>query len=991
MSNLLVTRATRLLSCLLVPLLLLYMPAEAQNRKITGRVTATDNQNPLAGVTVTVKGTSSGTTTDANGEFSLTAPLTAKTLVLSYIGFETQEVAVGTGRIMVGLRPSSHAMDEVVVVGYGTQKRGEVTSAISTVKASDFNQGGALNAMDLVQGKVAGLEIVRTSGDNPNSGVSIQLRSATSLTGTNSPLIIIDGIPNGNLDLLQQDDIASFDVLKDGSAAAIYGTQANGGVIIVTTKKGRSGPVHFDYSTYFKKDFILRKPDFLSPSQYRGLAASGKIDSQYVTGIYDANTNAFDSLVNHDNLTTYHQLAMSGGNDNVSYRASIFYSNLEGIAIANARKQYGGRFSMTAKGLDNRFHAQFDLAQNFNKANMEGGGQWLAAETRIPTLPIHDSINHFYTSKNSSNPVSDIAQTMYTRDQGTSSADAALSLDIWKGISVGISGSVMRNSYIDNQYADLNSDQSLYNNDQYPGGGYAYKGTDVTLDYNSNPTISYTRTFGGRHHVSAIGGYQYTYHTETSFSEDNRGFLSDDNQDNNIGAGQALADGRADMSSYKESEVLISYFARANYNFADKYFLQVSVRRDGSSKFGANDKWGNFPAISGGWDIAREDFMSHQKIFDDLKLRLGYGVTGNSGIPPYQSLVVLGTGGQYAFPDGVYRQTYGPANNPNPNLKWERKAETNLGIDFSLLHGRVTGTIDGFYRKTTDLLYNYTAQLPPYIQSSIYTNVGAMASKGIEVTLSGNVVKNRDFTWRMDVTASHASNKMLSFSNQLYHFSYLTTGGIPGPGALGNALRIDSNGAIGNFYGKKFAGLDANGHWLFYKADGKTKVGIQDYDPSLDDRVIGNAIPKFIFSWTNTFYYRNFDLRVFFRGRLGNKILNTMDLTYGNQENLPNNVLASALGKYGALHDTYEFSDYYLQPGGFLKLANVTLGYTFKLHNNYIRSLRLYASGNNLLLFTKYSGGDPDLVDDTGLAPGIEGQGAYPSTRDVAVGLNLGF
>lgn len=991
MSNLLVTRATRLLSCLLVPLLLLYMPAKAQTRKITGKITATDTNNPLAGVTVTVKGTSTGTTTDASGEFSLTIPAGAKTLVLSYIGFETSEVSIGTGRVVVGLRPSSRAMDEVVVVGYGTQKKGEVTSAISTVKAADFNQGGAFNAMDLVQGKVAGLEVVRTSGSNPNSSPALQIRGAVSLTGTNGPLVIIDGIPNGNLDLLQQDDIASFDVLKDGSAAAIYGTQANGGVIIVTTKKGHSGPVHFDYSTYAKKDFILRKPDFLSPSQYRYYASIGKIDSGYVTGQYDANTNAFDSLVNHNNLSLYHELSMSGGSENVNYRASIYYENFEGIAIANARKQYGGRFSMFAKGLDNRFHAQFDLAQNFNKANLEGGGQWLAAETRIPTLPIHDSINHFYTSKNSSNPISDIAQTMYTRDQGTNSADGSLNLDVWKGISVGASGSVMRNSYIDNQYADLNSDQSLYNNDQYPGGGYAYKGTDVQLDYNFNPTINYTRTFGGAHHVSAIAGYQYTYHTETSFSEDNRGFLSDDNQDNNIGAGQALADGRADMSSYKEAEVLISYFARANYNFNDKYFLQASIRRDGSSKFGANHKWGNFPSLSGGWDIARENFMAHQKIFDDLKIRLGYGATGNSGISPYQSLVQLSTGGQYAFPDGVYRQTYGPANNPNPDLKWEKKSETNLGIDFSMFHGRFTGSIDGFYRKTTDILYNYSAQLPPFVQSTLYTNVGAMENHGIEVTLGGTVVKNRDFTWKMDATASTAANKMLSFSNQTYHVSYLYTGGIPGPGALGNAERIDSNGNIGNFFGKKFAGLDANGAWLFYKKDGKTKVGIQDYDPSQDDRVIGNGIPKFLFSWTNTFFYKNFDLRIFLRGRLGYKILNTMDLTYGNQENIPNNVLTSAFGKYAALHDTYEFSDYYLQPGGFLKLANLTLGYTFKMHNNYIRSLRLYASGNNLLLFTKYSGGDPDLVDDTGLAPGIEGQGAYPSTRDIAIGLNLGF
>ncbi|TDW96889.1 SusC/RagA family TonB-linked outer membrane protein [Dinghuibacter silviterrae] len=978
---------------LFLALSVLAAAASAQTRKISGKVTAAGTNEPLAGVTVQVKGADAGTRTNAEGAFTLTVRDNVKTLVLTSVGYTSQEISVGANDfVTVSLQLATRSLNEVVVVGYGTLKREEITSAVASVKPEDFNQGGARNALDLIQGKVAGLEITRTGGTNPNTGVSIQLRSATSLTGSISPLVIVDGIPGGNLDLLQQDDIASIDVLKDGSAAAIYGTQANGGVIIVTTKKGHAGPPRFDYSTYFRKDFVWRKPDFMTAAQYRQRALSGlypNLTPIYTEGQYSANTDMFDSLVNKDNLTQYHNLSMSGGTENTSYRASIYYSDLEGIAQANSRRQYGARFSIDQKGMGGRMTGHVDLVTNFNKANLEGGGQWQEALSRIPTLPIHDSTGAFYTSKLTSNPISDIAQTTYLRDQSTNSADASLGLEVYKGLKVAAFGSVMRDSYNDNEYEDLNSDASLYNG-TYPGGGYAYQGNTVVTDYAFTPTVEYNHEFGVSHHVNAVAGYNYQYHTETDISMSNQGFINDVTTDNNIGIGQALADGKASEYSYKEAEILIAFFGRVNYSYLDRYFFQASLRHEGSSKFGANHKWGDFPAVSAGWDITREVFMRHTRIFTDLKLRAGYGVTGNSGIAPYQSLVTLTTGGQYAYPDGVYRQTYGPGNNPNPNLKWEKKAETNVGVDFSLLNARLTGSVDVFYRKTTDLLYNYTTQLPPYVQSSIYTNVGSMSSKGIELTLGGTVIKQRDFTWKMDVTGSYTTNKMISFSNSLYQFSHLDLGGISGPGALGNALRIDQGGAIGNFYGKRFAGFDTSGHWLFYKADGKTKVPLSGITQS-DYTILGNGIPKYILSWTNSFVYKNWDLRIFFRGRFKYKILNTMDLDYGNKFTLPGNVLNSAFGKYNQLNDTYEYSDYYLQPGGFLKLDNVTVGYTFRIRTPLIRSLRLYASGSNLAIITKYKGNDPDFVEDTGLTTGIDSQNAYPDTRSFLLGLNLGF
>ena len=965
----------------------------AQDRQLKGKVVGSAMKEPLQGVTVRIRGSNTGTTTQPDGTFSLTVHDTV-TLVFSFVGFESQEFPVRStdSVINVSMRAANKSLDEVVVIGYGTQRRKDVTSAVASVKAEDFNQGGARNAMDLVQGKVAGLTITRTGGSNPNTGVSIQLRSATSVSGANGPLIVVDGIPGGNLDLLQQDDIASIDVLKDGSAAAIYGTQANGGVVLVTTKRGRKGPTRFDYSTYFRKEFISRKPDVLSASDYRAKVASGlypKLTNTYITDPYTANTDMYDSITNHENLSQYHNLAMSGGSDDFSYRASVYYSRLEGIAIANGRTQYGARLALNGKGLNGRLTTQIDLVTNYNKANLNGGGQWESALARIPTLPIHDSTGHYYFSKLSSNPVADMAQSFNTRDQATNSADAKFDLELIKGLKASIFGSVMRDSRNDDQYQQLLSAASQ-NNDQYPGGGYAYKGSTVITDYTVTPTLEYNRNLGSDHHLSALAGYNYQYHVESDDHMDNRGFFNDVTTNNNIGIGQALADGKANEYSYKADNRLIAFFGRVTYNFQERYFLQASLRHEGSSKFGVNHKWGNFPAVSAGWDLTKEGFMRDVSFVSNLKLRGGWGITGNSGIDPYQSLVTLSTGGQYGYPDGVFRQTYGPANNPNPDLKWEKKAEANIGVDFTMLHSRLSGSIDVFRRRTSDLLYNYNTQLPPFVQSSIFTNVGVFVSKGIELTLTGSVVQSKDFRWRMDATASTTNNRMESFSNSIYKLSHLDVGGIGGPGALGNALRIDEGGAIGNFYGKRYAGLDSAGHWLFYKADGKTKVSLGEVGES-DKAILGNAIPKLYLSWTNSFVYKDFDLRIFFRGRFGYKILNTLDMDYGNLSTLPGNVLKSAFTKYAAINDTYQYSNYYLQPGGFLKLDNVTLGYTFRLHSDYIRNLRVYFSGNNLAIFTKYKGNDPDFVEDTGLTPGIDGQGAYPSTRQFLFGLNLGF
>jgi TonB-linked SusC/RagA family outer membrane protein len=986
------------LQCTILLLLLMASrTADAQKRTIRGTITSGATNESLPGVTINVKGEKFGTSTAADGSFTLQVNAGDKVLLLSSVGYEPQEVPIpNNGQLTIAMRPGkSSSLGDVVVIGYGNIKREDLTSAVTTVKPEDFNQNGARNVLDLIQGKVAGLTLTRTAGTDPNSSPSIQIRTATSLEGSIAPLIVVDGIPGGNLDLLQQDDIASFDVLKDGSAAAIYGTQANGGVIIVTTKKGRAGTTHYDYNTWASRQFVRYKPDFLTPSEYREKISQGLIPSSLGDGIYTGNTNAFDSVVNHSNLSNYHELAMSGGSANSSYRAAVYYSNLEGLGKADSRRQYGARFSTTQKGMQGRLEAQADVATNYNMANLLGGGQWLNALTRIPTLPIHDSTGKFETTPLIDNPVSDLAQESYVRDQSTNSGDARFSLELWKGIKAAVSGSIIRDSYVDNEYDDLNSDASIYDS-YYPGGGYAYQGSSISTSYVFTPTLEYGGSFAGKHNISAVAGYSYEYDMNTTFSADNRSFINDLNGANNLGAGNGLSTpGGADESSYKQDDKLISFFGRVNYNFLDRYMLQLSLRHDGSSKFGANHKWGNFPSASVGWDLAREDFMKNNKLFNQLKLRVGYGVTGNSGIADYQSLVTLTTGGQYAFPDGSYQQTYGPGNNPNPNLKWEKKAETNIGVDFSMLNSRLTGSIDAFYRKTTDLLYTYNTQLPPYVQSQILSNVGTMSGKGLELTLGATPVRTRDFTWKVDFTASTSANKMVSLSNGIYKLSYFGLGGIPGYGALGNALRITEGGAIGNFYGKRFAGFDTANHWLFYTPEGgKTPLSATN---DSDNSVIGNAIPKLALGLSNTFHYKNWDLSIFIRGNFFYKILNAVDMSYGNVTAAGGaNVLNSTFTRYKQLNtnlnspNTYAYSNYYLQPGGFAKLENVTLGYTFKFKTDLFRTLRLYATVNNIAELTRYKGNDPDYIENTGLTPGIDGS-VTPSTTGALVGLNFGF
>lgn len=973
-----------------------YLEKRADPGKITGTVRDSISGELLPGVNIMVNNRTYQTGTD--GEFSITVPAGVYKMEFRYLGYDQKVypsfiVKEGiTSALKVKLFALPGQLNEVTVIGYGTQKKETITGAISKVTAENFNQGATRNAMDLIAGKVSGLTITRANGNNPNAGASIQLRGVISLNGSNSPLIVVDGIPGGNLDLLQPDDIESFDVLKDGAAAAIYGTRGSGGVILVTTKKGSEGPPEYEYSTWFSRDVVTKRPDILSAAEYRALKADPtNTRAGSMTDLGD-NVDWYSLLLNPDNLSQYHDFAASGGTAKSNYRASVYYRNDEGVTIDNNRKQYGGRINVNQLGLKDRLATQLNLATNFNNANLDGGNNddFEQAVIRNPTEPVYENgtFRDPVNGTSSYNPLARLMSDDNNREQQTFSGDLKFTLNLVKGLKISAFGALVSDRRTDGRYIDRDSRVSKTS---YNGAGYASKASALNFDKTFESTINYTAFVHNDHSLNALAGYSYQFFKDESFNVSNSGFTTDAFQDNNLNAGTAFTSSSlrqgAGLGSSMNSNIIIAFFGRLNYAFKDKYLAQVSLRHEGSSRFGANHKWGNFPSVSAGWNISKEDFMAGAKAVNNLKLRIGYGVTGNNVSSNYLSIPTLSTGGVYPI-DGVWNQTYGPSRNPNPDLRWEKKKETNIGVDFSLFNNRLGGSVDVFNRITEDLIAAYNTQLPPFIYPTVTTNVGSIQNKGIELTLNAIPVKTKNFSWSTNVLFNAYSNTLKALSDDVYKATFLSYGNLPAPGNLGSAIRTEEGKALGGFYGKRFAGFTDDGKWLFYKADGSKATTAEMTNDDL--AYIGNGVPKWMLSWGNTFTYRNLELTIFFRGKFAYNILNTPNMYFGNLTGwLPNNVLHYAIDNR-QINDGIQYSDYYLENGNFVKLDNLTLRYNFKLKTAYIHDLSVFATGRNVLTITKYKGLDPE-IQDTGLTPGIDNRGFYPRTRTWTLGLKVGF
>lgn len=967
---------------------------QSQKKQVSGVVTDKSGV-PVIGAAIAVPGTSTGTVTDANGRYSLVVPNGTKVLEVSCIGYTTQNISVGvSGKYDVVLSEDSLMLTETVVVGYGTMKKGEVASAISTVKSGDFLKTPGANAAELIKGKVPGL-IVNTPDGNPVSSTQISLRGATTLKAGTAPLVLIDGVP-GSLSQVSPDDIEQIDVLKDGSAAAIYGTRGTNGVIIITTKNTQGeAPTSVDFNAYVSTQQITKTLDYLTADEYRQLA-KGHV------GFHDdgASVNWLDEITRTP-LSQIYNISLRGGSKQTNYVASFEYRGLQGVMRLSNNNMMFPRIDITHRMFDSKVKLHGSInGFTMKYHNGSDGGPFNSAVWNglnyNPTTPVRQPDGSY--SENTGitdyyNPVSLLNETK----GGTDATMLRMLGDVTYTPVVGLDlkAVVSRNIY--------NQTQGHYetHNHSYeartPKNGFASRGTYRSQQDMLEFTAQWKSTFLQDHNYTLLAGYSYLNNVSENYWMQNSGFAVDDYEYNNIGAGTQKNDGykggQMDLSSDKGEDSLIGFFARVNYNYKGRYMFAASIRREGSTKFGENNKWGNFYSVSAAWNIKDESFLKNIDAVSTLKLRAGYGETGTEPSSRYMSLNTLSFSSN-AYYDGSYIQTLKPSKNANPNLRWERKHEWNVGVDYGFLGERVYGTIDWYHRKTIDLLWDYSVPCPPYIYSSMTANAGSIKNTGIEIGITGVVFDKKDFGWTTSVNYSHNKNVLLSLSNDQFMAADYSDQGSTGEPMQQSTHRLQVGQPLGNFYGFKSIDIDETGHWIIEGEDGNPKPCL-DQQPT-DKQILGNGIPSHYLNWNNNLRWKGFDLGIQIRGAFGFEILNLTAAKWGTPTMLTRgNVLKSAFDKvYGkavlADDQPCQYVSYYVEKGDYVKIDNITLGYTFDFNKPCFKSLRLFTTIRNAATFTGYSGIDPEL-SVTGLAPGVDSYTRYPATRSYTIGVSLKF
>ena len=956
-----------------------------KGRTIT--VTVLDEHGELIGANVIVKGTTIGNVTDMNGMVTLHDVPANAVLEVSYIGYRSQEVQVkNQTQIRVVLAEDTKALKEIVVVGYGTMEKKQVTSAITSLKSEDMMVGvSGADISSALQGKIGGL--VMNNLGSANSSTTFQLRGMTSINAGRSPLIVIDGFPGGDIRSLTQDDIKSIDILKDGSAGAIYGTRAASGVILITTKSGSNteGKVKLTYSNEFSKKQSYNAPELLSGREF----ASHNISTDYGSDV-----DWWDELINHDNFSQKHHLALEMGTEKAQLYTSFFYEKNEGIALQDDRQDYGGRLNATFKLFDDWFEVRpaVDYRQAARNNHFPNFQQALRNNpTRSPYDP--NSATGYNVGVNESLDYNVVADAMLEDWYG---------LDKWFKPEVNMKLNIKPIEGLSYQqvlgYENRQWEQHIY----YPRthrtsieesrNGDAYLGFSKTENLTSEGYFSYLKEFKGGHNLNATAGYSYFESNGESFNMQNYNFSVDGIKYWNIGEGSYLSDGKASMSSSKNiSEKLFSLFARVNYSYQDKYMASASIRHEGSSKFAANNRWANFWSATAGWRISNEDFMKDIEWIEDLKVRFGYGVTGNNDFSSSYMANMLGSDTNWMLPDGTWAYSYGKSQNVNPNLGWEEKKEWDLGVDYSLFDGRLYGKFDYYRRKIDNLLYSVKVPQPPYTQGSQYQNIGSMESKGWEFEVGGNIIQTKDFTWSTNLNFSHNSGKILTlWGNNTYY----NGNGFVAPGSPGDAARMEEGSTIGSFYLWKFAGFDDEGNFLLYNKDGEVIPAAKKTEN--DKQYMGNYTPKLIVGWSHTFTYKNFDLGINMRSWIDFDVYNTLNMYFGIQGQSNMNVLKTAYTKFNHIKGEKQICDYYLEDGTFLKIDAITLGYTLpmkKYTRNLVDRIRIYGTVGNVCTITGYSGMNPE-VNITGWDKGTEkfwDGNLYPVVRTWTLGMQFNF
>ena len=963
---------------------------EFQKQTVSGVITD-ENGLPLPGASVLEEGTKNGMVTDFDGKYKITVESSQSVIIVSFVGYKEKKVTANQNVINIQLFPDATDLQEIVVVGYGTAIKKDVTGAVSSIAAKDMNQGAIVNPLQLIAGKAAGVNITQI-GSEPGSGPSVRIRGISSLIGGNDPLVVVDGI-QGNMDLLNQvppSEIESIDVLKDASATAVYGSRGAPGVIIVTTKKNKAGKTTIEYIGSTSVDFIPKKLDMLDANQWWETAQSVGVPASSNHG---SNTNWY-GLLTETGITQTHTLSFGGGTDKFNYRASITAIMQDGVVINSSNQKYIGRIQATQLALDDKLKLTFNLNSGINNTTSSIGSIGTVAYTSNlitnallarPTDPVYNTDGTYFTDGtvfHYLNPYA-AAQTVTNERQddnlfGSLKAD----LELGKGFTANWFGSWRKTNRTIGYYMPAESTEAYAVEQQ----GFANIDNARQNEKLTNVSLTYKKTLG-IHTFNALALYEWQSQTYQGNYTQARGFISDEATYNALQFGDLSKVRAGDIRSYKNDRSLVSYLGRLNYSLLDRYLLTASIRRDGSSVFGANNKWGNFPSASVAWQINKESFMLNQNLFSELKLRVGYGETGNQqGLYPQTSLPLVDSAGNIYF-GGSIITNFGIAQNANADLKWETKRQTNIGLDFALLDNRLRGSVDVYDSTTDNLLFDYTVPQPPYPYNRIKANVGSISNKGLEVALAYDVIRTNNSTLTLAGNVSLMKNEVLNLSGSIngipLNTNYVNWG-------APNSLLVQGK-PIGSFYILESTGTNSNGVETVKDRDGDGKI---DQGVTSPDRYYaGSALPTYTFAFNPSYRFKSFDASMLWRGLGGNKIYNNLNQRLSMLENTgSSNVLESARDK-GIFSSPYG-SDAWLEDGSFVRLENVTAGYTFRFTDKYVDSVRLSLTGNNLLLITDYTGVDPELnVSGSGDPNENFGgdKGIYPRTRSVAFGLTVKF
>ena len=947
---------------------------------VTGYITD-EKGSPMEFVSVIDLLSGKGGLTNEEGYFRFFTDKDSCRLQISHLAYKPELRTVGPDNrhLQIQLIPAVFNLDEVVAIGYGTLARKELTSAVGYVSSERFLSGKVNNPIQGIKGLIAGMSISGSSLSDINSIPDIQIRGAGSILAGNKPLVVVDGVPGVSLNSLSLAEIASISVLKDGSSAAIYGSNGANGVILITTKSGKSSDkLQANYQTYLAAAHEYNRPRVLSPEAF--VAAGRDADLGYHTDWQAA-------LIRSCPLEQNHDLSIQNGWKSGAFRISMNYRDGQGLDIVSSRREYALRTHISQNLLSGYLELTVSLAYKKQHLRLGNHTAFQQAMLANPTAPIYtdeEETEYLYPSGfERDNPVASLKEENRQQENQFMTGSLTARINWSKPFYSTIMLAENREESEENVYWTSRAKESVDNNRKGRADRTSSKYVNRTLDW----TNHYDKAWD-QHTVKAMIGYSFQRWDHSGMNAGNADFPTDFFTWNNIGTGSYLTDGKATLSSFKNSSKLISVFARFNYSYRDLLMLSASFRREGSSKFGANHKWGNFPALSGGIRLSELPAFQTEWL-DDLKFRVGYGVSGRHNFSPYQSLETYAGAGKVMV-DGKWIQVFGPSNNPNPDLRWEKSLHTNIGAEAILFNSRLMLSLNLFKRTTKDLLFVYNAIKPPMIHDNITTNVGTIDSKGLEWEMNWLPVRTKNFQYSASLTGSLLSSTLKSLSNNQFKLGYTYLYDLPAPGLPGPAIRLEEGKPIGSFFGWRYAGTDAEGNILVWSKDGR-KIPTTERTEE-DKNFIGNGVPKVQLSFSHTFTWKNFDLRLFFTSWLGYDLLNLKQMYYGLQNVPVTNLLEDAYTRNDAIKGDKIYCDYFLENGNFLKLEELTLGYKIPLPDNkWIQSLRCYFSVNNVFTLTGYTGGDPANINVNGVEPGIETTSIYPVARTFTLGLSVQF